>query len=163
LKKLITTVAMLLFMGITFISYSYWDSLQKKENVNISIGKATTLLVSITENVPEGKTLIPADVLQGINDITSVSIKYSVKLDKIPIVSPALNVEANDIKIGGETTYSDLVVISISKPDIVSGDFADVTVLISLKKQSEGITEEAYNAINSQLITFELIFTAIII
>jgi len=161
MKKLITIVAILLLLGISSLSYSYWDSLQVKENVDLSIGKGTTLLVSVTENIPEGKSLIPADALQGVNDITSVTIKYSVKLDKTSVILPTLTVEATDVRIGGDTTYSDLVVITISKPDTVSNDAAEVIVLVSLKNQSDGITEEAYTAINSKSITFDLTFTAV--
>jgi len=162
MKKIIITATLIILIGITSLCYSYWDTLQNKEIINIPIGKATTLLVSITDNVPEGKTLIPADAIQGINNVSSVDLKYSVKLDKETVSTPTLSVVASNIKIGGDETYSDFIVITIVKPETISFNAVDVTVSVSLKNQSEGITEDIYNSINSKSITFDLTFSAIV-
>ena len=156
MKKLFLSVVMLLFTAIMLVgaTWAYWDMLQVTESEIIEIGKGRTVVVNAVAEVPEGKTLVPAGVAMGANDITEIVLTYNV----ITSENFNLNVKIENFKIGESTDEYNLVNIVVG--EYISTNVNNVnqviTVTITLTEPAN-ITE--YNAIINKNITFDVVFT----
>lgn len=159
LKIALTSICMLILVSATAFSYAYWDSLRHTETPGFPIGKGTVLNVSLSAGVTAGKTLVPPDAVLGVDDITEAVFTYKVSVSKDTAAPLNLTVTYDNVLIGGLDTYSGLIIIDITAPTPVTVTDQTVTVTVRLS-ESTAITPEAYAAINSKDVTFDLIFNA---
>jgi hypothetical protein len=162
MKKSLLVSALAIFMliiGLTTYSFAYWDSLSTRQTPTIDLGEGTTLVVSATATVPNGKTLVPTSVILGANDVKEIVLNYDVVLSKKAYNDLTLSVMATNVTIGNDETYANLVNITINPTTTnINNDKINVTVVITL---SEPEDEVAYLAIKNQPIKFDLNFSAI--
>lgn len=164
MKKILALVVLFVVLaGSTYAGYAYWDSLQVVDDTStITIGEGQ--FISKTVNVTtatEGKTLVPAGVVKGDNDIYSAVITTTVSLSKAAATDLTLNAVVSNIKIGTETTNAGLVkvVLTYLAVDqlINKGKSVAVTATVTL---TEPTTQAIYEAITGKAITFTITFTA---
>jgi hypothetical protein len=138
--------------------YAYWDSLSVAKDETIVVGEGTSVEVVAVAEAPPGKTLVPAGVVMGPNDVTSIELTYNVKLSKQASTALNLSVVASDKKIAGDSAYGDLVNVGIVKgANTVNNTNVLVTVTVTLSAPGSA---EVYEAIKNENITFTLTFSA---
>ena len=160
IKKLITSLILVVILfGGTSVAFSYWDNLQQTENVsNVSVGEGVTLELDILATVPNGKVLVPVGKAQTSDSVEEIVLTYNVYLDKQTNNDLDLTVISSNILIGGSSDHSDLVNIDISKAsDFVNDSEILITVTISVDAPT---SQEQYDAIKNQAVTFTLTFEA---
>lgn len=154
-RILIIATLVVLSLAISGMTYAYWDFLQDDvSDVQLTLGQGTTLSVAVGANTADGKTLVPAGVLLGANDIESAVFNYTASLSKTVAEAASLSVEvvAGSVKINGATTYASLVDITINAPATIT-DTAAFTVTVTL---TEPANQTEYDAIYGQTVTFDL-------
>ena len=157
-KKLFAALLVAVLLGGTAFAFSWWDNLSQTQSETINVGEGVTLTVSAVAEAPTGKYLVPAGVVLKANDVEEIVLTYNVKLDQAAVDALNLDVQASNILIGGESTYSDLVNVSISQASTTVNDLnVLITVTVTLGQPT---TLEIYNLIKNQAITFDLTFTA---
>lgn len=159
LKISLVVVLVLALFGLTITSFAFWDQLTQTENETIVIGEGTTVSVAAVVTVPEGKFLVPAGVVMGTNDVSSVELTYEVEIDKELVDALDLSVIASSVLIDGSAENAGLVNINIAlaQATINAGDKVLVTVTVTL---DEPTSQAQYDAVKNGDITFTLTFTA---
>ena len=159
-KSLFALIALVILSGVSAVTgtYAYWNNLQKVEDETILVGIGLDTIVDAKVSAQAGKQLVPAGrTVDAAVEVEQVIFTYDVKLSKAVSVALDLTVVASEVKIGGETTNANLVNIWISAPDKLGGvALQEVVVTVTI---TEPATEEIYNAIKNQDITFKLTFT----
>jgi len=158
IKKILAAILIVLALGGSVLAYSWWDNLSQTQNETISIGQGITLTVAAVAETPAGKYLVPDGVVLKIDDVESIVLTYNVKLDLTALDALNLSIVAEEIKIGGNATYANLVNIQIIQASsTVNNTDVLVTVNVTLAQPA---TVVEYNLIKNQPITFNLKFTA---
>lgn len=158
IKKILAAILIVLALGGSALAYSWWDNLSQTQNETISIGQGITLTVAAVAVAPAGKYLVPDGVVLKIDDVESIVLTYNVKLDQTALDALNLSIVAEEIKIGGDATYANLVIIQIVQASsTVNNTNVLVTVTVTLAQPA---TIVEYNLIKNQPITFNLKFTA---
>lgn len=153
-------VLVLVLLLVTVFSYAYWDSLQETDTPDdIIIGEGVTL--SINKNVTDSGTLVPEGAILKDGDVTEVVYEYTVTLDKQAAEDLELTVTCTEKKIDDDAELGDLfnVDIALSANEVNANRPVTVTVTVTLKAADE-ISEEQYNLIKNQVLSFTLNFTA---
>ena len=159
-KKLLLSIISIMLVLFTSIgvTYAYWDYLSTNQSEVVIVGEGTNIVLEVEAVAPVGKTLVPENVVLGLNDVDNVVLTYNVKLDKELTENLNLSVLATDILIGGESTYSYLVNIDIVMANnLLNNSNVLVTVTVTL---TEPETYEIYEIIKNGEITFDLMFSA---
>lgn len=160
-NKVIAAFAVMIFALATTVgvTYAYWDMLtaQRTEDDIITLGSGGTISIYATVNSETGKTLVPSGVPLGVNDVTSVTLTYTIRLNKQYTSPLALSATVTNILIDGSPTYASLVSIPVSGDITINGG-ADATVVLTITL-TEPTSQEAYNAIAGKAITFTVTFT----
>jgi hypothetical protein len=158
IKKILAAILIVLALGGSALAYSWWDNLSQTQNETISVGQGITLTVAAVAVAPAGKYLVPDGVVLKINDVESIVLTYNVKLDLTALDALNLSIVAEEIKIGGDATYANLVIIEIVQASsTVNNTNVLVTVTVTLAQPA---TVVEYNLIKNMPITFNLKFTA---
>ena len=158
-KKLLSLVVLfLLVIGLGTSIYAYWNILTQNKDINLPIGEATELKVSLADYIPTGKTLVPTGEVLWTNTQTDIiTITYDVNLDGYTSEQDlVLNVAAQNVLIGNDATYANLIDINFAYDININSAIEQVTVTITLIEPTN-ITE--YDAIKNQNITFTLVFS----
>ena len=154
LRTSLVVALILALIGLTASSFAYWDRLTTEDKVNtVIIGEGAEL--KVTKNVTVTGALIPKTAVLGVGEVYEVVLEYDVKLSKEAQNDLVLNVEASNVLIGGDGTYSDLVNIEITGDRYVNASGTKITVTVTL---TEPTTSEIYEAIIGKTITFDLTF-----
>jgi len=157
MKKLFAAIAIAILIGGTAMAFSWWDNLSQEQNETLQVGEGVTLVVEAEATAPANKVLVPEGVTMKTNDVDEIVLTYNVSLDQEVIDPLDLGVVASNVLIGGSSTYSNLINIDIAKASsTVNNTDVLVTVTVSLTMPS---SQEIYNAIKDQSITFTLTFT----
>ena len=155
-KRFWPLVIFLFLMAGTAFTYAFWDSLNKSDTQDITIGEGVTLIVTCDVE-PEG-TLVPESAILKEGDVTEVEYTYTVSLDKEIIEPLSLTVICSEITIDGNENLGNLVNVSIEAPEEIQNTSVTVTVKVTL---DEPDTEEDYNSVINQDISLKLEFTAL--
>ena len=159
MKKILALFGLFVVLaGSSYAGYAYWDSLTVADDgVTITIGEGTTLTIDAQVDVPEGKTLVPAGVVLGPNDVTSVVLSYDLILNKELAADLTLTTSVTNVELDGAA--SGLVNVVVSNPTTtVNGDVATtVTVTVTINMPAD---ETEYNLLANGVITFDISFTA---
>lgn len=153
-------VLVLVLLLVTVFSYAYWDSLQETDTPDdIIIGEGVTL--SIKKNVTASGTLVPEGAILKDGDVTEVVYEYTVTLDKQAAEDLDLTVTCTEKKINNDAELGDLFNVNIAPyaNKVNANRPVTVTVTVTLKAADE-ISEEQYNLIKNQVLSFTLNFTA---
>mgnify|MGYP000998098010 FL=1 len=154
LRTSLVVALILALIGLTASSFAYWDRLTTEDKDNtVIIGEGAEL--KVTKNVTVTGALIPKTAVLGVGEVYEVVLEYDVKLSKEAQEDLVLNVEASNVLIGGDDTYSDLVNIEITGDFFVNASGTKITVTVTL---TEPTTSEIYEAIYGKTITFDLTF-----
>lgn len=154
LRTSLVVALILALIGLTASSFAYWDRLTTEDKDNtVIIGEGAEL--KVTKNVTVTGALIPKTAVLGVGEVYEVVLEYDVKLSKEAQEDLVLNVEASNVLIGGDDTYSDLVNIEITGDFFVNASGTKITVTVTL---TEPTTSEIYEAICGKTITFDLTF-----
>jgi len=154
LRTSLVVALILALIGLTASSFAYWDRLTTEDKDNtVIIGEGAEL--KVTKNVTVTGALIPKTAVLGVGEVYEVVLEYDVKLSKEAQEDLVLNVEASNVLIGGDGTYSDLVNIEITGNFYVNASGTKITVTVTL---TEPTTSEIYEAIYGKTITFDLTF-----
>lgn len=154
LRTSLVVALILALIGLTASSFAYWDRLTTEDKDNtVIIGEGAEL--KVTKKVTVTGTLIPKTAVLGVGEVYEVVLEYDVKLSKKAQEDLVLNVEASNVLIGGDDTYSDLVNIEITGDFFVNASGTKITVTVTL---TEPTTSEIYEAIFGKTITFDLTF-----
>lgn len=154
LRTSLVVALILALIGLTASSFAYWDRLTTEDKDNtVIIGEGAEL--KVTKNVTVTGALIPKTAVLGVGEVYEVVLEYDVKLSKEAQEDLVLNVEASNVLIGGDDTYSDLVNIEITGDIFVNASGTKITVTVTL---TEPTTSEIYEAIFGKTITFDLTF-----
>lgn len=154
LRTSLVVALILALIGLTASSFAYWDRLTTEDKDNtVYIGEGAEL--KVTKNVTVTGNLIPKTAVLGVGEVYEVVLEYDVKLSKEAQEDLVLNVEASNVLIGGDDTYSDLVNIEITGDFLVNASGTKITVTVTL---TEPTTSEIYEAIFGKTITFDLTF-----
>ena len=154
LRTSLVVALILALIGLTASSFAYWDRLTTEDKDNtVIIGEGAEL--KVTKNVTVTGALIPKTAVLGVGEVYEVVLEYDVKLSKKAQEDLVLNVEASNVLIGGDGTYSDLVNIEITGDFFVNASGTKITVTVTL---TEPTTSEIYEAIIGKTITFDLTF-----
>ncbi len=154
LRTSLVVALILALIGLTASSFAYWDRLTTEDKDNtVYIGEGAEL--KVTKNVTVTGNLIPKTAVLGVGEVYEVVLEYDVKLSKEAQEDLVLNVEASNVLIGGDDTYSDLVNIEITGDFFVNASGTKITVTVTL---TEPTTSEIYEAIFGKTITFDLTF-----
>jgi len=154
LRTSLVVALILALIGLTASSFAYWDRLTTEDKDNtVIIGEGAEL--KVTKNVTVTGALIPKTAVLGVSEVYEVVLEYDVKLSKEAQEDLVLNVEASNVLIGGDDTYSDLVNIEITGDFFVNASGTKITVTVTL---TEPTTSEIYEAIFGKTITFDLTF-----
>ena len=154
LRTSLVVALILALIGLTASSFAYWDRLTTEDKDNtVYIGEGAEL--KVTKNVTVTGALIPKTAVLGVGEVYEVVLEYDVKLSKEAQKDLVLNVEASNVLIGGDDTYSDLVNIEITGDFFVNASGTKITVTVTL---TEPTTSEIYEAIFGKTITFDLTF-----
>lgn len=160
-NKVIAAFVVMMFALATTVgvTYAWWDMLQaeRTETDVIDLGTGGTISIDATVNSGTGKTLVPSGVTMGPNDVTSITLTYTIGLDKQYTNPLALSATATNILIDGSATYASLVSIAISGDTTINGD-ADATVELTITLGMPA-DQTAYNAVAGKAITFTVTFT----
>lgn len=155
LRTSLVVALILALIGLTASSFAYWDRLTTEDKDNtVIIGEGAELKVTKKVTVTGG-ILIPKTAVLGVGEVYEVVLEYDVKLSKEAQEDLVLNVEASNVLIGGDDTYSDLVNIEITGDFFVNASGTKITVTVTL---TEPTTSEIYEAIFGKTITFDLTF-----
>ena len=158
MKKILAAIIVALVLGGTAFAFAYWDNTSDSSSVSLTAGQGTTLSLVVSGDESSDGTLVPSTVFVGVNDVTSITMEYTVSLDKTFASDLTFTVVESNVLIGGSSTYSDLVNIAITSNPTINGDASEtVTVVITLDEPAD---ETAYNAVANATITFDLTFTA---
>ena len=158
-RKLIATLVTLV-LAFTFAvgtTYAWWNMLTQVEEETITIGQGDEIIVS--ETLAGQGILVPTTQTPTDDEVTEVIFTYDVSANEEAIEAGAINltVEAQNILIGGDGTYSNLVNIDITpNTETVSGTPITVTVTVTLDEPAD---QTAYEAVKNQIITFDIVFT----
>jgi hypothetical protein len=149
-----------LMLGLTATSFAYWDQLtQTKEDPIVNIGEGKKVVVSETVNNTTEK-LIPVGAIEGIDEVYAIELNYTVNLDKEAATALTLTVEASEVKIGGETTFADKVIITIT-PSTTTLNNIPTTVKVTVTLDPTMVTDTVdYSSIFNGVISFKLTFSA---
>lgn len=154
LRTSLVVALILALIGLTASSFAYWDRLTTEDKDNtVIIGEGAEL--KVTKKVTVTGALIPKTAVLGVGEVYEVVLEYDVKLSKEAQEDLVLNVEASNVLIGGDDTYSDLVNIEITGTFFVNASGTKITVTVTL---TEPTTSEIYEAIFGKTITFDLTF-----
>lgn len=154
LRTSLVVALILALIGLTASSFAYWDRLTTEDKDNtVIIGEGAEL--KVTKKVTVTGALIPKTAVLGVGEVYEVVLEYDVKLSKEAQEDLVLNVEASNVLIGGDDTYSDLVNIEITGDLFVNASGTKITVTVTL---TEPTTSEIYEAIYGKTITFDLTF-----
>lgn len=154
LRTSLVVALILALIGLTASSFAYWDRLTTEDKDNtVIIGEGAEL--KVTKKVIVTGALIPKTAVLGVGEVYEVVLEYDVKLSKEAQEDLVLNVEASNVLIGGDDTYSDLVNIEITGDFFVNASGTKITVTVTL---TEPTTSEIYEAIFGKTITFDLTF-----
>lgn len=154
LRTSLVVALILALIGLTASSFAYWDRLTTEDKDNtVIIGEGAEL--KVTKKVTVTGALIPKTAVLGVGEVYEVVLEYDVKLSKEAQKDLVLNVEASNVLIGGDDTYSDLVNIEITGDFFVNASGTKITVTVTL---TEPTTSEIYEAIFGKTITFDLTF-----
>lgn len=154
LRTSLVVALILALIGLTASSFAYWDRLTTEDKDNtVIIGEGAEL--KVTKKVTVTGALIPKTAVLGVGEVYEVVLEYDVKLSKEAQKDLVLNVEASNVLIGGDDTYSDLVNIEITGAFFVNASGTKITVTVTL---TEPTTSEIYEAIFGKTITFDLTF-----
>lgn len=154
LRTSLVVALILALIGLTASSFAYWDRLTTEDKDNtVIIGEGAEL--KVTKKVTVTGALIPKTAVLGVGEVYEVVLEYDVKLSKEAQEDLVLNVEASNVLIGGDDTYSDLVNIEITGDFLVNASGTKITVTVTL---TEPTTSEIYEAIFGKTITFDLTF-----
>lgn len=154
LRTSLVVALILALIGLTASSFAYWDRLTTEDKDNtVIIGEGAEL--KVTKKVTVTGALIPITAVLGVGEVYEVVLEYDVKLSKEAQEDLVLNVEASNVLIGGDDTYSDLVNIEITGTFFVNASGTKITVTVTL---TEPTTSEIYEAIFGKTITFDLTF-----
>jgi hypothetical protein len=100
--------------------------------------------------VPEGTAL--AD-----NEVESITLSYTARLNKHVSQNLIFRVTANDIKIGGSAEYADIVNVAITNDNTINNTDVMVQAVVTL---TEPDNEEIYNNIINKAVAINFVFTA---
>lgn len=154
LRTSLVVALILALIGLTASSFAYWDRLTTEDKDNtVIIGEGAEL--KVTKKVTVTGALIPKTAVLGVGEVYEVVLEYDVKLSKEAQEDLVLNVEASNVLIGGNDTYSYLVNIDITGDFLVNASGTKITVTVTL---TEPTTSEIYEAIYGKTITFDLTF-----
>lgn len=160
-NKVIAAFAVMMFALVTTVgvTYAWWDMLQveRTETDVINLGTGGTISIDATVNNETGKTLVPSGVPLGTSDVTSVTLTYTIGLDKQYATALKLTTVVSNILIDGNPTYASLVTIAVSGDTTINGN-ADATVVLTITLGMPA-DEIAYNAVAGEAITFTVTFT----
>lgn len=157
-KKIIVILIILILLIGTGTAYAYWENSNSITTETIDVGYGLTLEMEALAKVPEGKILVPAGEAIRDNDIEEVVLTYTVNITEETSKELDLLVEVNNILIGGDSTYSDLVNIEIEQDsDTVNNSSVLITVTVTILEPS---TYEIYSQIVNQNISFTINFDA---
>lgn len=137
-KSFIALLALVVLSGISAVSgtYAWWNVLQAKSEIEITVGDRITLEVT-TDDDFVGQHLIPADVEDSIGGQVkelATNIKLNVRgeefFDNIKLV-----VSEESRFFNNEALYADYFVVEINKTDIATGPItiSPVTKTIDVK------------------------------
>lgn len=157
-RSLMVVVLAIMLIGGFSMSYAVWDKLSVAQNETINIGEGTEIQLAVVLEAPAGKKLVPNGVVMGPNDVDEVVLTYNVKLSREAAEDLTLSVVASNVRINGDDTYANLINIDINYDTDINSDDVLVTVKVSFTEEPQ--TQEAYDAIYNQAITFTLTFSA---
>ena len=163
MKKFVIAALLLLMVGSTTLAFAWWDSLQvDREDIVIGIGEGVTLQVSVDPAI--SGELVPAGVIAQPNQVTSVTLNYTVTLDREVSNPLTLEVEESNVRVGGNETLGQFIGfdISLSSPTVQLGSSVDVTIVVTLELTQAVVEAENLDLDNfrNQDIEFDLTFKA---
>lgn len=157
-KRIIALVIIAILFSGTGFAFAYWDDFTKEETATLNIGYGVALIVEAEATVPEGKILVPPGESVRVNDIEEVVLTYIAKTDQEIMDGLYLLITVDNILIGSQSTYSDLVNINIEQSsNTVNNSDVLVTITITINEPS---SYEIYSQIMNQNISFQLTFEA---
>lgn len=168
-KSLLSIALVLLLVAVTSLTFAYWDQLTGEGTGSIDLGEGKTVTVSQEITAGEGKTLIPADALQGANDVTEIKYTYNVNIDQ------ALDPNALDdyelvVNLTELTDTTGLINVNIEGTPLTNAGINTpvklavdstntVVVIITLTEPTGTTAEDDYATLtNGTPITFKLSF-----
>lgn len=157
MKKIFALFALFAVVAGTGVAaFAWWDQVEQSDEVTLSIGKGVTMSVSL-EDQTEGN-LVPEGVIMKTGDVTSVVVEFDLVMDVDAGVFD-LVVTYDNVLINGLATHVGLVNITVGGATTITGTTpSTVTFTVTLTKPG---SEEAYNAIINQDITFDVSFEAV--
>jgi hypothetical protein len=160
LKKLIISGILMLLTLIALVgtTWAYWDMLTATENEIISIGYGDEITVS--ENTGTSTLeLVPTTIIPDSTETNSIVYTYTVGINQsaFDAGNKVLTTAVQNVLIGGASDYSSYVnfVINPVSHTFLSITAIQVTVTVTL---IEPATQEVYDAIAGQPITFDVVF-----
>lgn len=132
MKKIITLLTLLLCVSLAIGAYAWWDFTTKDDSTDISVGDYVTLTLSDGVLSPADKNLVPEGALLGPDDVTELTVTYTLSIDKELATSATINVEIDN-------PDEDLFVITYNLSDttVNQGDTITLTVTVSLIDDAE--------------------------
>ncbi|MBI9009988.1 MAG: hypothetical protein JEZ05_08145 [Tenericutes bacterium] len=157
-KKIIAILIVAILLVGTGTAYAYWENSNSITTETINVGYGLTLKMEALAKVPEGKILVPEGEAIRDNDIEEVILTYRVNITEEISKNLDLLVGVNNILIGGDSTYSDLVNIDIQQSsDTVNNNAVLITITVTIIEPS---SYEIYSKIVNQNISFTISFDA---
>lgn len=168
------------FVFTTTSAFSYWREVTVSNDVEIiSIGEPVEIIVTDLNSSPETMRLVPSGYVMQIDDVEYVTLTYQVGVSKELLNTVDLVITTQNVLINDDSTYAHLIDIDIMDMGDVAvldifNDSITITVVIrliepidaqeanelgldpSLVNVEDSI--EAYNAIQGQRVSFQLLF-----
>lgn len=149
MKHAVSVVSIYFILLVSFLIMSFYV-----KDTSIS---NNSMVVSATVTAPEGKTLVPKNVIQGNDDITQVELEYRAKIIGTSFDDNQLNVACTNIRIGNNKEYADIVNISVDKKLSEDKNEVIVTVAVSINEPKD---YQEYTAVKNRPITMDIVFSA---
>jgi hypothetical protein len=155
-KKLLGLFLLVFLLAGSSLAFAWWDNLTVTDDtVTIGVGQGVTIQVNLSDQTTG--ELIPSTAVQKPGDVTEVVLTYDVDLDVTITGTLNLDVTVDNIEIGGASTLSNLVNVTVNNPGTISNTTVTVTITVTL---DEPLNQADYDTIKNSDITFDVTFTA---
>ncbi|HLT00038.1 MAG TPA: hypothetical protein VK005_00955 [Acholeplasma sp.] len=168
-KRLSTALLVVLAIAIMYtisISFSYWAAIERYVDVYIVIDTIheAELTVDLKEDKSNiNKKLVPAGYVYSSDEVDEIIFTFELDIngeELQPGIELNLTIQAKNILINGDPTYSYLVEIILPNEGnlLIGNDSLLVVVKVRL---TEPETREIAEAIRGKNITFDLLFNVV--
>ncbi len=172
-----------LIVGLIFTSssaFAYWNDVTKSRTVElVTVGEPITITLETIQSVDETVTLVPEGRVITSNQIDTAEFIYDIGVSEELLQTVNLNIYTNNVLINDSEDYQHLVIIDILEQGssaVVDIENDLVRVIVSVKllepidqeeAELKGLdlslvnvedSQQAYEAIVGQNISFELVF-----